>query len=66
MELLEIQHDQIRDGEVPALRSACPHKIDAGHTVRNLESAVTGKPIVNGNPAIDESFRGTRTFEELV
>ena len=65
-ELFECRHQQIRDCEIPAFQSAVANKINARDSIGNLQFAVTGESVIEGNPAIDKTLRGAGTFEVFV
>ena len=57
VELLEIQHDQIRDIEITSIRCACSFEEDMRDAITDLQPAVTCESIIERDPAKGESFR---------
>ena len=56
-ELLEIQRDEIGDGEIPAFGRACSREEDMRDAIADFQSAVAGESVIESDPAKGESFR---------
>ena len=65
-ELLEVQGNQIGDGEIAPIRRAGAGKEYMRDTIAKFESAVAGESIIESNPAKLESFGGAGTFEVFI
>ncbi len=65
-ELFEIQHKQVRDGEISAFGRAGASEKDVRNTLADFKPAVTGKSVIERDPAITESLRRAGTFEIFI
>ena len=65
-ELLEIQCDQIRDVEIASIGCTGSCEKDVRDAVADVQAAVTGKPIIERDPAEGETFGRAGSFEIFV
>lgn len=65
-ELLEVQHNQIRDSEIASFGCAGSFQEDVRDTITDFKSAVAGESVIESDPAELESFGGAGTFEVFI
>ena len=65
-ELLDIQHDQVRNGEIPAFGCACAGEKDMRNAIANFQAAVARESVIERDPAKRKSFRRAGTFEIFI
>ena len=64
--MLEIRDEQIRNSEIPAFGRAGASEKDVRNTLADFKPAVTGKSVIERDPAITESLRRAGTFEIFI
>jgi hypothetical protein len=65
-ELLEIQHDQIRDVEIPTVGHASSFEKDMCDAITDFQPAVPCETIIEHDPTKGELFGCTRSFEIFI
>ena len=65
-ELPEVQQDQVRNVELALIGCAGAREEDVRDAVADVEPAVAGEPVVEGDPAKLESLGGAGAFEVFI